>query len=142
MAKDRVYTSEQYRAFIDDMKEKNVLGLNLVEGKDIFMLAVALGLNNPAQLPNKVGLFLNTALKTADKALMASVLLGTVMDDNQLDKYADEDLAAELCEQCAEAGYQILQKKYNDANCDSDLLERQLLKDLDYLYMKNVGMDF
>lgn len=138
MAKDRVFTSSQYRTIIDEMKKKDVLGLNIVEGKDIFMLAVALGLENPTQLKNKVGLFLNTALKTADKALMASVLLGTVTDDSQLDEFADQEKSAELCEQCAETGYQILQKKYNDADCDSDLMERRMLKELELLFIKNV----
>lgn len=47
MAKDRVYTSSQYRTVIDDMKKKDVLGLNIVEGKDVFMLAVAFGIDNP-----------------------------------------------------------------------------------------------
>ena len=141
MAKDRVFTSGQYRTVIDEMKKNDVLGLNIVEGKDIFMLAVALGLDNPTQLKNRVGLFLNTALKTADRALMASVLLGTVTDDTQLDEFADQEMSADLCEQCAEAGYQLLQKKYNDADCDSDLLERRMLKELELLFIKNVEAD-
>ena len=73
MAKDRVFTSSQYRTVIDEMKKNDVLGLNIVEGKDIFMLAVALGLDNPTQLKNRVGLFLNTALKTADTVLRITV---------------------------------------------------------------------
>lgn len=141
MARDRVYTSSQYREVIDGLKKNDVLGLNIVEGKDIFMLAVALGLDNPTQLKNKIGLFLNTALKTADKALMASVLLGTVTDDSQLDEYADQDLSADLCEQCAESGYQLLLKKYNDADCDPDLMERRMIKELELLFMKNVEAD-
>ena len=141
MARDRVYTSSQYREVVDGLKKNDVLGLNIVEGKDIFMLAVALGLDNPTQLKNKIGLFLNTALKTADKALMASVLLGTVTDDSQLDEYADQDLSADLCEQCAESGYQLLLKKYNDADCDPDLMERRTIKELELLFIKNVEAD-
>ena len=141
MAKDRVYTSSQYRTVIDDMKKKDVLGFNIVEGKDVFMLAVAFGIDNPTPLKNRVGLFLNTALKTADKALIASVLLGTVSDDSDIDAYADWDQSTDLCEQCAETGYQVLLKKYNDADCDSDLFERRLIKELELLYMKNVESD-
>lgn len=138
MARDRIYTSTQYKTVIDELKEQDVLGLNIAEGKDIFMLAVALGLENPTQLKNRVGLFLNTALKTADRALIASVLLGTATDDSQLDQMADFDASADLCEQCAEAGYQILQKKYNEANCDITIFERRLIKELELLYTKNV----
>lgn len=141
MARDRIYTSSQYRGVVDELKKNDVLGLNVVEGKDIFMLAVALGLENPTPLKNKVGLFLNTALKTADKALMASVLLGTVTDDTQIDEFADQDMSADLCEQCAETGYQLLLKKYNDADCDPDLMERRLIKELELLFMKNVEAD-
>lgn len=141
MARDRIYTSSQYRGVVDELKKNDVLGLNIVEGKDIFMLAVALGLENPTPLKNKVGLFLNTALKTADKALMASVLLGTVTDDAQIDEFADQDMSADLCEQCAETGYQLLLKKYNDADCDPDLMERRLIKELELLFMKNVEAD-
>lgn len=141
MAKDRVYTSSQYRTVIDDMKKKDVLGLNIVEGKDVFMFAVALGIDNPSPLKNRVGLFLNTALKTADKALIASVLLGIASDDSDIDSYVDWDQSTDLCEQCAETGYQVLQKKYNDADCDADLFERRLIKELELLYMKNVESD-
>ena len=126
---------------MDELKKKDVLGLNLAEGKDIFMLAVALGLNSPAQLKSKEGLFLNTALKTADRALMASVLLGTVTDEAQLDEYANLELSADLCEQCAEAGYQVLQRLYNDADCNADLLERRLLRDMELLYMRYIEAD-
>lgn len=138
MARDRIYTSTQYKTVIDELKENDVLGLNIAEGKDIFMLAVALGLDSPTQLKNRVGLFLNTALKTADRALIASVLLGTATDDTQLDQFANFDASADLCEQCAETGYQILQKKYNEANCDITIFERRLIKELELLYTKNV----
>ena len=141
MARDRIYTSTQYKTVVDELKENDVLGLNIAEGKDIFMLAVALGLDNPTPPKNKVGLFLNTALKTADRALIASVLLGTVTDDSQLDQMADFDASADLCEQCAEAGYQVLQKKYNDAGCDVTIFERRLIKELELLYTKNVEGD-
>lgn len=142
MARDRVFTSSQYRMAIDDLKKQDVLGMGMAEGKDIFMLAVALGLNNPQQLKKREGLFLKTALKTADKALMASVLLGIVSGDDQIDECADLDRSMDLCEQCAETGYQLLQKKYNDAYGDPEVLERRMLKELEGLYIKNVEMDF
>lgn len=138
MARDRIFTSSQYRTVVDELKSSDVLGLELAEGKDIFMLAVAMGIHNPVQPKNRVGLFLNTALKTADKALIASVLLGTAENDSQIDEFADFDRSADLCEQCAETGYQVLQKKYNDAECDTEVFERRLIKELEMLYVSNV----
>lgn len=111
MARDRVYVSDSFKKTTDELKNQDVLGLSMVEGKEVFMLSVALGLDNPTLLKNRQGLFLNTALKTADKALIASVLLGTMSDDEDMDQYADFDKSCELCEKCAETGYQVLLKK-------------------------------
>ena len=72
---------------------------------------------------------------------IASALLGTMADGDDMDQYADFDKSCELCEQCAETGYQILLKKYNDAGCDEELLERRMLTELDMLYSKNVLED-
>ncbi len=67
---------------------------------------------------------------------MVCVLLGTVKDNDEIDSYANFDVSTDLCEQCAETGYAVLQKKYNDAECDEELLERRLIKELEMLYNK------
>lgn len=134
MAKDRLYVSPDYKSVIEELKEKDVLGIKIAENKEVFMVAVALGLSTPSQMKKREGLTLYSALKTADKSLMASVSLGTITDSNDIDKFADFDESTNFCEQCAEAGYIILQKKYNDAACDEDILERRLLKELEMLY--------
>ena len=137
MAKDRLYVSPDYKAVIDGLKEKDVLGFKIAENKEIFMMAVALGLSDPMPLKKRDGLSLYTALKTVDRSLIASVLLGTLIDSDNVDEYADFDKSAELCEQCAEAGYLVIQQKYNDAGCDEELLERRMIKELEILYNKN-----
>ena len=142
MARDRVYVSDAFKKTTDKLKDQDVLGLSMAEGKEVFMLAVALGLDKPTVLIKRQGLFLNTALKTADKALIASVLLGTMSDDEDMDQYADFDKSCELCEKYAETGYQVLLKKYNDAGCDEELLERRMLSEVDLLYSKNVLNSF
>jgi len=142
MARDRVYVSDAFKKTTDELKDQDVLGLSMAEGKEVFMLAVALGLDKPTVLIKRQGLFLNTALKTADKALIASVLLGTMSDDEDMDQYADFDKSCELCEKYAETGYQVLLKKYNDAGCDEELLERRMLSEVDLLYSKNVLNSF
>ena len=142
MARDRVYVSDAFKKTTDELKDQDVLGLSMAEGKELFMLAVALGLDKPTVLIKRQGLFLNTALKTADKALIASVLLGTMSDDEDMDQYADFDKSCELCEKYAETGYQVLLKKYNDAGCDEELLERRMLSEVDLLYSKNVLNSF
>lgn len=141
MARDRVYINSRYRSEIDEMKEKDLLGFNMVENKDSFMLAVALGIDSPETPKNKDGWFLMKNLKTTDKAMLAAVLLGTADDDSDVDKFADLDASLDLCEQCAEKGFAELRKRVLDSNGDRELMERRLMKELDLWYTSHVEND-
>ena len=141
MARDRVFINSRYRSEIEEMKEKDLLGFRMVENKDSFLLAVAMGLDLPETPKSKDGWFLMKNLKTTDKALFASVLLGAVADDGDIDKYADLDLSLDLCEQCAERGFAELRKRVIDSNSDRELLERRLMKELDLWYTSLVESD-
>lgn len=142
MARDRVFINSGFRADVDAMKENDILGFSMVENKDSFLLAVALGVDAPEQVKGKDGWFLMKNLKTADKALLAAVLLGTAENDSEVDSFADIEKAIDLCEECAEAGFAELRKKITDADKDRDILERRLLKELDMLYAANVEAEF
>ena len=85
MARDRVYINSNYRSEIDEMKDSDVLGFSMVENKDSFLLAVAMGVDSPEAVKSKDGWFLMKNLKTTDKALLAAVLLGTANDDSDVD---------------------------------------------------------
>ena len=135
-----MFINSIYRAEVDKMKENNQLGFDMVENKDSFMLAVAMGVAIPEPVKSKDGWFLMKNLKTADKALLAAVLLGTAQNDSEVDSYADIDKAIDLCEECAEAGFRELTKKILEAGNDRDILERRLLKELDMVYSVNVEM--
>lgn len=80
-------------------------------------------------------------MRRKDKSLIACTLLGTASGTDDVDTYADFDASTELCEQCAESGYLVLQKKYNDAGCDEELFERRLMRELEMLYLRNVSAD-
>lgn len=133
--------SEKYRSFLDILKEKNALGFELLDNKDVFLLAVSLGLNNPTNPQKKFGFIRKTYIKTSEKALFGSVLLGTAITDDEVNQSADFEKSIELCEKCAEAGFKKLKEKYDNADCDIDLLERRMLKDLDLLYTQNIEND-
>lgn len=138
MARDRVFINSDYRTMVDQMKDTDILGFSMVENKDSFMLAVAMGIDNPIEVKNKDGWFLTKNIKTDDKALMAAVLLGTASGDTDVDEYSDLDKAIDLCERCAESGFYQLRKKKDEADYDEEELERQLLTELDKLYEVNV----
>lgn len=139
---DIIYINEQYRSFIDELKANDVLGFKLLDNKESFMLAVALGVNQPTECKKKrFGWTRKSYIKTADKAMWASVLLGTATTDEEINQYADLDKSIELCEQCAETGFDILKQQYEKAEGDAEVFERRMLKALDLLYTQNVEND-
>ena len=139
---DIIYINEQYRSFIDELKANDVLGFKLLGNKESFMLAVALGINQPTECKKKrFGWTRKSYIKTADKAMWASVLLGTATTDDEINQYADLDKSIELCEQCAETGFDILKQQYEKAESDAEVFERRMLKALDLLYTQNVEND-
>ena len=141
MARDRVYINSGYRSDIEEMKDTDLLGFKLVENKESFMLAVALGLDSPEPVKNRDGWFLMKNLKTTDKALLAAVLLGTAESDDDVDCFSDLEKSLDLCERCAEKGYEELRRRVLDSQMDRELLERRMIKELDLLYMNLVEGD-
>lgn len=138
-AGDIIYINEKYRSFIDELKAKDVLGFKLLDNKESFMLAVALGVNQPTECKKKrFGWTRKSYIKSADKAMWASVLLGTATTDEEINLYADLDKSIELCEQCAETGFEILKQQYDKAEGDAELFERRMMKALDFLYTRVV----
>ena len=141
MARDRVFINSNYRSEIEEMKDRDILGFSMVENKDSFLLAVALGLDSPEAVKSRDGWFLMKNLKTSDKALLAAVLLGTANNDTEVDSFADIEKALDLCEQCAEAGFRDLRQRIIDAEKDRDIFERRLMKEMDLLYTTLVEAD-
>lgn len=133
--------SHASRSEIDEMQDRDILGFSMVENKDSFLLAVAMGVDSPEAVKSKDGWFLMKNLKTTDKALLAAVLLGTANDDSDVDAFADIEKALDLCEQCAESGFKDLRKRIIDAGKDREILERRMMKELDLLYTTNVEAD-
>lgn len=141
MPRDRVYIRGSYRSEIDIIKEKDILGLKTVDNKDTFMLAVAMGLDNPKDVKVKDGWYRTETLRTTDKALIASVLLGTANTDEEIDSFSDFEKSIVLCEKCADQGFSELIKRINDANWDEDILQNRLIMELDTLYATLVDAD-
>ena len=137
--RDRIYFNSKYRDFLKELDINNTLGFHLVNQKDLFLIAVALGLNEPKEISGKKeGLFLLKDVKTSDRAIFASITLGNLQDDKDIDKYANDDINYDEAEKCAEAGYAILKEKIDDSAGNEDLLVTRLLSELDLLYESNV----
>ena len=126
--RDRLYINVLYRDQIDVWKEKKVLGIDMLENKDIFLLAVALGMGSPVEIQGKRDGFIRTSyIKSRDKSLLASLLLGKLESQEDIDRFANDDLAYEEAERCAESGFAILKNMIDSAACDEELIEKRVL---------------
>lgn len=141
--RDRIYINGSLRdGLLRECDEKNILGMHLMETKDIFLLAVALGLNAPEDMHGKKdGYFLLKNVKAYDLALFASILLGIPKNKDAIDRYASADVNYNEAERCAEAGFNRLKEFIESAGGDRELLEKRALSELRLLYQKNVAVD-
>lgn len=141
MAKDRIYASLQYRDLAKALQEKKILGLDTASNLSFFLFTMALGINTPVELQSRDGFIRYEYCKTKDKALLSCALLGNAKSDDEVERYIEFDTCTDYCEQCAESGIAKLQKMYNDAECDEELLERRMLTELDKMYSALVESD-
>ncbi len=112
----------------------------MMDAKDIFLLATALGLDSPEEMKGKKdGYFLLKNIKSYDLALFASILLGIPENKDDIDRYANREINYDEAERCAESGFKKLRDIINSAGGDQELLEKRVLQDLQFLYEKNVA---
>ena len=139
--RDRIFINGSLRdSLLKECDENNILGMHLMETKDIFLLATALGLNNPTEIHGKKdGYFLLKNVKTFDLALFASIMLGKPENKNEIDKYANDEINYVEAERCAETGFIKLKELIEDADWDKELIEKRALAELQLLYQKNVA---
>lgn len=138
--RDRVFINKSNRERIGEWGDSNVLGINMMENKDLYLLAVALGLQSPEEIQGPKEGYVRTAyFKTTDKSLLASILLGKVKNEDEIDLVANYDVSYDESEKCAEAGFNMLAEIINSANGNKDLMEKRLMKQLGELYQINVA---
>ena len=139
--RDRLFINLKYRdSVLKNCIDNEVLGIHMLEAKDIFLLAVALGLDDPKEIQGKKdGYFRTSYIKTYDKALLSSILLGVEENKENVDTYANLDVNYDEAERCAETGFMRLKETIDSANGDSELLEKRILSQLNFLYQKNVA---
>ena len=138
--RDRVFINKSYRDYINEWNDQKTLGINMLEAKEVFLLAVALGLNSPSDIQGtKEGYVRLQYFKTFDKALIASTLLGKRENASQVDKYANLDTNYDEAEKCAETGFLKLKALIDESEGNQELLEKRIMKQLMDLYQINVA---
>lgn len=138
MARDRLRLNKNHIEIMKQWKNENYLGLNDSETKDIFLLLASLGLDNPKELQSVDGYVLLSYIKTYEKSIMASILLGEASSNEEIDKVADAELSYLIAERCAESGFDKLEEYIRSANNDNNFLTKRMMSKLDLLYEQNV----
>ncbi len=139
--RDRLFINLKYReGMLKKWDAENTLGMHLLETKDIFLLATALGLNEPKDIDGKKDGYVRLSyIKTYHKSLIASILLGLAENKENVDAFANADVNYDEAERCAEAGFLKLNEMIESAGGDTELLEKRIFSQLNMLYQKNVA---
>ena len=121
------------------MKEHKLLSIGVGEGdsnnKDIYLLAVALGLDRPTEKLTRSESYTRTSYFTPkDRSLITSVLLGTADEDSDISSYCKTKNAFDYCRQFTDAGFQAIDRFAAEANYDPDLMVRKMLDHVDSIY--------
>ena len=139
--RDRLFINLKYRdGMLKKWDEENILGMHMLETKDVFLLAAALGLNEPRDSEGKKDGYVRLSyIKTYQKSLIASILLGLEKNKENIDSFANAEVNYDEAERCAEAGFIKLKEIIESAGGDTELLEKRIFSQLNMLYQKNVA---
>ena len=139
--RDRLFINLKYRdGMLKKWDEENILGIHMLETKDVFLLATALGLDEPKDIEGKKDGYVRLSyIKTYQKSLIASILLGLEENKENIDSFANAEVNYDEAERCAEAGFIKLKEIIESAGGDTELLEKRILAQLNMLYQKNVA---
>ncbi len=124
--------SAESRDVVSKMKEHDLLSLGVGEGdsntKDIYLLAVALGLGAPAEKMGDPRAWTRASyFELEDKALIRAVMLGTLDNAENIAAHCDLKEAFNYCSQFTNAGFRRIDEFAADANYDPDLMVRKML---------------
>ena len=130
--------SEGSRDVVKKMKEHGLLSLGMGEGdsnnKDIYLLAVALGLGSPTERMVAPQSWTRTNyFEMEDKALIQAALLGSLNSSEDIASHCDLKEAFNYCRQFTDAGFQKIDKFAAEGSYDPDLMVRKML---DYVESK------
>ncbi len=131
--------SEQDRLYVDKEKIEFIRGINKTHDylkfenqKDLFMYAMALGINCPSNFTSKKeGLFLEKDMNYEDMAILYSVALNEVQ---QIEELTDKEKVYTIVQNMANTGFSFIEKHIENNSFEN--LTMKLLLELDEKYEK------
>lgn len=135
---DRLFYSKKARKIVEKIDELKYLGLHNSNTSrlELFLFAMALGINTPLELENQESFILSQTIKPEDDALLFATSIGYSEENNDINQTANKANAYNLAQKCANSGFLMLENMIETENPVS--LELKLLSELDDLYHKFV----
>ena len=137
---DRIFISKKNRDLVEKWSNEktNVLDFKEIENIEKFTFLAALGINEPKELDkSKDGYIRYDSIKSDEKSILSSILLGNAQDD-EIDLFATEEMCYKKSELCAETGFEELEKRIQESQGDEELLCKKLMSEIDLLYESKV----
>ncbi len=132
--------SEKSRAVVNKMKEHNLLSIgrteNDVNTKDIYLLAVALGLDEEPKTTIKGGESYTRAIyfKDPDRALLFASLIESAADSDDILESCDSKKAFAVSKGYTDAGFKKIDEMAEESMYDPELMVKKLLDYVDSIY--------
>lgn len=136
--------SENSRAIVNKIKDHNLLSIGKGETdtntKDIYMLAVALGMDEVPEKVIKGGESYTRTIyfRDFDKALLEALLLNRKEDTENITQLCDMKSAFALSKEYTDAGFRKIDKLAESSMYDPELMVKKLLEYTDTIYDKKV----
>lgn len=133
---DRLYYSKKARKIVEQIDELKYLGLqnSNTSRLELFLFAMALGINSPLELENQESFVLGQTIKPEDDALLYATSIGYGEESNDLNVTSDKSYVYDLAQKCANSGFLMIENMIENENPIS--VELKLLSELDDLYEK------
>ena len=131
--------SENGREVVTRLKEHGLLSMGKSEmdtnNKDIYLLAVALGLDSPEERLNKPESWVRMVnFRDFDKHLAIAAYMATAPDSDSVGRYCDQREAFAYCKQYTDAGFRAIDTFASESMYDPELMVKKMLSFVDTIY--------
>lgn len=136
---DRLYIGNQYKDLIEDFDRVDLLNMKTNgERADVFMIALALGVNKGERTPSKAkqGFILESVAKGKDSLMsyIYSVAVDELRKSGQENQITDTNVVYGIAEEYANTGFEIIKQMIPDFDkYDEEEFEFALIEMMDEL---------
>ena len=136
--------SENSRKIVEKIKANNLLSIGKAEkdanNKDIYLLAIALGLDKPIEKMVRTESWVRTIyFNQLDRSIVQAIYLANLPDTEDLSENCDIKDAFNYCKTLTEVGFREIDIFASEANYNPELMVEKLLEYADSIYDETVS---